>query len=42
MCMLIHQAMVEGILIVRQSSIFGCLVWLFKFFHVQVVDMPWS
>jgi len=42
MCMLIHQMMVEGILIVRRSSEFGCLAWLFKFFHVQVVDMLWS
>ena len=37
-----NQMMVEGILILRQSSIFGCLVWLFKFFHVKVVDLLWS
>jgi len=35
--MLIYQMMVEGILILRRSSINGCVVWLLKFFHVNVV-----
>jgi len=30
--------MVEGILILRQSSINGSLVWLLKFFHMKLVD----
>jgi len=40
-CMLIYQMMVEGILILRRSSINGCVVWLLKFFHVNVVDLLW-
>ena len=40
MCMLIYQTMVEGILILRRSSI-GCLVWLLKFFYVKVVNLLW-
>ena len=36
--MFIFQTMVEGTLIIlRQSSTNGCLVWLLKFFHVKVV-----
>jgi len=42
MCMLIYQMMGEGILILRQSSTDGCLVWLWKYFHVKVVDLLWS
>ena len=38
MCMLIFQTMVEGTLILRQTSTNGCLVWLFKFIHMKVVD----
>jgi len=38
MCMLIYQTMVEGTLILRQSSTNGFLVWSLKFFHVKVVD----
>jgi hypothetical protein len=37
-----NQLMVEGILILRQSSIFGCLLWFFKFFQLKVVDLLWS
>jgi len=39
MCMLIHQIMVEGILILRWNSINGCLVWLLKFFHMKFIDL---
>jgi hypothetical protein len=41
MCMLIYQMMVEGILILRRSTINGCVVWLLKFLHVKVVDLLW-
>jgi hypothetical protein len=41
-CMLIYQMMVDGILILRQSSTDGCLVWLWEFFHVKLVDLLWS
>ena len=35
----IYQTMVEGTLILRQSSVNGCLVCLLKCFHVKVVDL---
>ena len=38
----VYQMMLEGILILRLSSINDCLVWLLKFFHVNVVDLLWS
>jgi hypothetical protein len=40
--MLIYQMMVEGILILREGLINGCLIWLLKFFHVKLVDLLWS
>ena len=40
-CMLIYLIVVEGIVILRRSSINGCVVWLVKFFHVKVVDLLW-
>jgi len=35
-CMLIYQTKVEGIIILRRSSTSKCLMWLLKFFHVEV------
>jgi len=38
MCILIYQMMVEGTLILRQSSTNEFLLWSLKFFRAKVVD----
>jgi len=42
MCMMIHETMVEGILILRQGLINGCLICLLKFSLVKVVELLYS